>query len=89
MSTPRWKCSDCGSTNVQVSLPTWYTETLDKIEPLEMVETDSDAEVMYWWCVDCENTEPAIDMNDYDPTPYCLHCGPKTNCDCGPIAEND
>lgn len=26
---------------------------------------------------------------DYDPTPYCLHCGPKSACDCGPIAENN
>jgi hypothetical protein len=26
---------------------------------------------------------------DYDPTPWCLHCGPREACDCGPIAENN
>lgn len=26
---------------------------------------------------------------DTDPTPWCTHCGPKSACDCGPIAEND
>ncbi len=26
---------------------------------------------------------------NYDPSPYCTHCGPKSACDCGPIAEND
>lgn len=25
---------------------------------------------------------------DVDPTPWCLHCGPRSACDCGPIAEN-
>ena len=24
-----------------------------------------------------------------DPTPYCTHCGPRSACDCGPIAENE
>ena len=29
--------------------------------------------------------------NDFDPTPYCSHCGAikKIHCNCGPIAEND
>lgn len=27
--------------------------------------------------------------DNYDPTPYCSHCGPKPNCDCGPIAANE
>ncbi len=26
---------------------------------------------------------------DTDPTPYCLHCGPKSACTCGPIARNN
>jgi hypothetical protein len=28
---------------------------------------------------------------DYDPTPWCSHCGAmkRSQCDCGPIPEND
>lgn len=26
---------------------------------------------------------------DHDPTPWCSHCGPRSACDCGPIAENE
>lgn len=26
---------------------------------------------------------------DEDPTPWCLHCGPKSACTCGQIAENN
>ncbi len=28
---------------------------------------------------------------DYDPTPWCAGCGAmrKSECDCGPLAEND
>jgi len=29
VSGSRWKCPKCGSTHVQVSLPTWYRETSD------------------------------------------------------------
>ncbi len=25
---------------------------------------------------------------DYDPTPFCLHCGPKSACNCPPFADN-
>jgi len=28
------------------------------------------------------------EKND-DPTPWCLHCGPRSACDCGPIADNN
>lgn len=31
---------------------------------------------------------PALAEPD-DPTPYCTHCGPRSACDCGPIAENE
>lgn len=53
MSAPRWKCPECGSKNMQISLPAWHTET------------DEEADVM-WWCPDCNATghgEP-IDRND-------------------------
>lgn len=28
------------------------------------------------------------ERND-DPSPWCLHCGPQSACDCGPIADNN
>ena len=30
-------------------------------------------------------------LKDYDPTPWCSHCGSMTRkgCDCGPIADNN
>jgi rubrerythrin len=52
---PRWKCPSCGSTNVQISLPTWYRETDDYA--LEMVDTDSEADISYWFCEDCDSSE--------------------------------
>ena len=56
----RWKCPKCGSTDVQVSLPTWYRETSGGT--LVMVNTDGEAEVQYWHCETCEeggSGEPA------------------------------
>lgn len=47
----RWKCPECGSQSVQISLPTWYYEGKDY--SLTFVQTDSDADVMYWYCDDC------------------------------------
>lgn len=47
----RWKCPDCGSDAVQISLPTWYTETKDGT--LLFVETDLEADIQWWWCPDC------------------------------------
>lgn len=42
-----------------------------------------------------EQPEHGWDANDspvdYDPTPWCNHCGARTKagCDCGPLADND
>lgn len=44
----KWRCPECRSKRVQVSLPTWYKETTDGA--LEFVETDEEADVMYWHC---------------------------------------
>lgn len=36
--------------------------------------------------------DPAPDSHpdpEHDPTPWCLHCGPRSACTCGPIAAND
>ena len=48
----RWKCPRCGSTHVEVSLPTWYRETSSGV--LTMVNTDEEADVLYWHCEACE-----------------------------------
>ena len=56
----RWKCPKCGSTHVQVALPTWYRETSGGT--LQLVNTDEEAEVQYWYCEACEgggSGEPA------------------------------
>ena len=60
VSDSRWKCPRCGSTDVQVSLPTWYRETSGGT--LVLVNTDGEAEVQYWHCEACEeggSGEPA------------------------------
>lgn len=37
-----------------------------------------------------EGPDPILDT-DYDPTPYCSHCGARESrfCDCGPISKDD
>lgn len=43
---------------------------------------------------DCEDVEHDTDCREhpeYDPTPWCGGCGArrKSDCHCGPLAEND
>jgi hypothetical protein len=52
--TSRWKCPKCGSENVQVAIPTWYRESSDGT--LTFVNTDEEADPLYWVCDDCEET---------------------------------
>lgn len=47
-------------------------------------------------CERCEEFGEIHDQNcprhpDYDPTPWCSGCGArrKSDCHCGPLAEND
>lgn len=51
----RWACPKCGSHNVQVALPAWFREApgLD----LEYVEADGDADVLFWSCGSCEESD--------------------------------
>lgn len=66
----RWKCPSCGSPKVQISLPTWYREygLDDQPGELEMVETDSAADVLWWWCEDCQETESGLpELNEAQP----------------------
>jgi hypothetical protein len=52
---PRWQCPNCGSTDVQVSYPTWYHETSDFERTF--VETDDEAEPLWWYCEACDESE--------------------------------
>jgi hypothetical protein len=58
---PRWKCPCCDSPNVQVSFPTWYHETVTGPEQasadLEFVETDSEADISWWYCENCDESD--------------------------------
>jgi hypothetical protein len=51
----RWKCPQCSSKNVQIGLPAWHTETTDMV--LTYVETDSEADIMWWYCADCGESD--------------------------------
>lgn len=37
---------------------------------------------------EAELAQAEWETND-DPSPWCLHCGPRSACDCGPIADNN
>ena len=50
----RWRCPNCGSDDVQISLPTWYRETRDC--ELVFVETDEAADPTWWWCQSCNES---------------------------------
>ena len=47
-----YSCSQCGSANVQMSLPTWYDMNTG-----DYVEADGEADPMYHYCPDCSSTE--------------------------------
>lgn len=51
----RWRCPCCKSLNVQVSLPTWYYESVD--HDLIFADTDAEADISWWYCQDCDETD--------------------------------
>ena len=53
---PRWQCPECKSTNVRISLPCWFTETVGANDNLHTPEPDYDADVLWWYCGDCDET---------------------------------
>lgn len=61
----------------------------------ELDEDGYDAEGNDWRNGDFDNIQEwkisAIPEEDYDPTPYCAHCGAmkSENCHCGPISKDD
>lgn len=69
LAKSRWRCPECDSDNVQISLPTWYRETQDY--DLIFEETDKGADPMWWVCDDCEASgtgEQPIDNNEVERT---------------------
>lgn len=63
---PRWCCPSCKSLRVQISLPTWYRESSDF--SLTFVQTDSDADPLYWYCESCEETGTGAPDEPESPT---------------------
>jgi hypothetical protein len=61
----RWRCPCCKSRNVQVSLPTWYRESMT--HDLQFVDTDAEADIAWWYCDDCGETDSGIpdDMTEF------------------------
>lgn len=52
---PKWRCPNCNSTDVEISLPTWYTETDDG--ELHFVDIDAEADVLWWYCNHCSESD--------------------------------
>jgi len=53
-STSRWRCPACKSNNVQIGLPAWHTE--DENFEVRYIETDLEADIMWWYCPDCDES---------------------------------
>lgn len=54
-SRSRWRCPNCGSEKVQISLPVWFREYADG--ELVEVEVDAEAEIRWWYCDDCDESD--------------------------------
>lgn len=67
----RWQCPHCGSENVQIRLPVWFTEYQDG--ELVEVSIDEEADPEAYYCADCyacENGSPVlIETQAPDATP--------------------
>jgi hypothetical protein len=61
----RWACPKCKSLNVQVALPAWHRETAGL--NLEFVETDAEADVLFWFCEDCEESDSGMPTDTLAP----------------------
>lgn len=53
-SRGRWRCPECKSENVQISLPVWFREYADG--ELRQVDIDAEADPLWWICDDCDET---------------------------------
>jgi hypothetical protein len=55
----RWRCPHCKSLHVQVSFPTWYHESINVGGDTDLlfVETDAEADISWWYCEDCDESD--------------------------------
>lgn len=71
----------------------WSTEekALNRLKELNKKDNQADWYYVHAFDLDKMSDLFTIDDDDYDPTPYCSHCGAmrRSNCDCGPIPDND
>lgn len=93
---PRWACPECGSTKVQISLPAWHTEEIGG--HIAYVESDEEAEVMAWACVDDEGEcldsgiDQPVDLTEHDEDVlerYAGHKSEMAQAQCEPKAFGD
>jgi hypothetical protein len=61
----RWACPKCQSRNVQVAIVAWHHESAGL--NLTYVETDGEAEVRYWFCEDCEESDSGEPIDTLAP----------------------
>ena len=51
--TSRWRCPQCSSRAVWVSMPAWFRDTA---AGLTFVEADSGASISAWYCETCNQS---------------------------------
>lgn len=62
----KWKCPQCDSTDVEISIPAWFRESQD--HNLTHVSNDEAAEPTAWYCHGCNDSgHGAPDRNDEAP----------------------
>lgn len=57
----RWRCRECGSDKVQIALPAWFREDVD--HELTYIEADAEADVLWWVCEDCGESDSGAPMH--------------------------
>jgi len=66
-------CSECGCHDVEISLPAWFNANTH-----EQTGTDDDADVMYTFCPDCDESRSGDWTKEIDVTGRCRQCGTAT-----------
>lgn len=49
-----YKCSNCGSKNVEICLPAWFTPD---VKQLRSIDWEADG---HWFCNDCQNHDTVV-----------------------------
>lgn len=55
----KYRCADCGSTDVEVCLPGWFNPNKN----LRFIDCDAEAEELAVYCNDCGDTHGVIAPN--------------------------